>query len=697
MRHFHVRVMTMLAMVLMLLAGTVSASAQISSGGAFGRGPANITARLIAETDTPAPGQRITLALVMSPAPGWHGYWENPGDAGKGVDLRWSLPTGAGVGPIAYPVPETLLLSGLMNHVYEGRYALLMELTVPKTAKAGDPLPVRAHADWLACTQAICVPESAELSLVLVLGTGNVLPNRRAQFDEYRRHLPRPLGGQATFAVEGELLRIAIPFPAEAKIDQPYFFRWTDGATRYAAPQSISRNGDVLVVEARWGGPPVPALKGVLRIGDHVGLSVDATPGTVPAAGEPIAVAGALSTEAGHSAASILWVLAGAILGGLLLNIMPCVFPILSLKAISLAKAGGDPVAAKREAMAYTAGVMLTCLALGGVLLGLRAGGASVGWAFQLQNPAIILLLLVLAWAITLNLWGVFHLNPIDAGDDLTRRGGVHGAFWTGTLVAFVATPCTGPFMAAALGAALVLPIAAALAIFAGLGLGLALPFLAIAFIPTIRRAMPKPGAWMATFQKFLALPMALTSLALLWLVWRQGNGIALMIGVVVLASVTLLMVALGRMQRRGRAFGLMAMLLVLGVWGAGAWGLPHVQAIREPAHGEAQPFSEAVLARTQGKGVFLYFTADWCLSCKVNEVAAIDRADVQAAFVKAGVVTMVGDWTNGDPAIGRFLEAHGRSGVPLYLWYSPNAAEPRILPQILTPAMLTALAGEGR
>ncbi|MEO8723497.1 MAG: protein-disulfide reductase DsbD domain-containing protein, partial [Sphingobium sp.] len=667
MRYFHVHVMTVLALLWMSLTGQ-AARAQL------GGGAPHVEARLVTETDHPAPGQHVTLAFVMTPAPGWHGYWENPGDAGKGMELRWSLPSGARAGALRYPVPETLLLSGLMNHVYEGRYAVLVDVETPKQARAGDRLPFKVHADWLACTQTICVPEQQDLSIELTVGDGAVSPMRRAEFDDYRARLPRPLGGQARFERRGDIVRIAIPFPASASITQPYFFRRTDGATSYAAPQIISRNGDAVIVEARWGGPAISTLDGILRIGEHAGLAISAVSGAVPATGTTISFGAAAQEHQG--AGPIFWALTGALLGGLLLNIMPCVFPILSLKAISLARSGGDPVAAKREASAYSAGVMLTCLALGAALLALRAGGASIGWAFQLQNPAVILLLLVLAWAIALNLAGLFHLNAIDAGDDLTRKGGTHGAFWTGVLVAFVATPCTGPFMAAALGAALVLPIAAALGVFAGLGLGLALPFLAIAYVPALGRAMPKPGAWMATFQKILSVPMMLTAAALLWLVGRQGGQGAIGIGAVLLVAVTVVLLVLGRTQRRGRSFGLAAALLVLAMWGVGARMLP-VLVARSQVAGDATTFSDAALeaARAKGNGVFLYFTADWCLTCKVNEAAAIDRTEVRQAFAKAGVTMMVGDWTNGDPVIGRFLEAHDRSGVPLYLWYAPGAA----------------------
>jgi thiol:disulfide interchange protein len=374
---------------------------------------------------------------------------------------------------------------------------------------------------------------------------------------------------------------------------------------------------------------------------------------------------------------------------------MPCVFPVISLKAMSLARAGGDERAAKSEALAYTAGVMLTCLALGGLLLGLRAGGATVGWAFQLQEPRVILLLLLLVTAVALNLAHVFHLRGFGGGEALAGKDGAAGSFWTGVLAAFVATPCTGPFMAAALGAALVLPLPAALAIFAGLGFGLALPFLLIGFVPALRRRMPKPGAWMARFQLILSIPMFLTAAALGWLLWRQTgmNGFAL--GAAATALLAIALWGIGRRQATGKSAGLFGASLLAASAAVVALTPASLLATQKAASVAGEAFSEAKLAALRAKGtpVFLYFTADWCLTCKVNEKAAIEREEVTRAFDKGGVVVMVGDWTNADPAISRFLEARGRSGVPLYLFYPKGSAEPTELPQVLTPSMLTGLA----
>jgi DsbC/DsbD-like thiol-disulfide interchange protein/cytochrome c biogenesis protein CcdA len=653
-------------------------------------GGTHIAATLVAESTAPAPGTSVTIALAMKPAPGWHGYWQNPGDAGVETRVKWTLPEGVRASLLAFPVPQRLTIAGLMNYVYEGPYAHLVTLTIPAGLKPGTALPIRAEADWLACTDKICVPERDTLALNLVVDDGAIGAADRARFDAWRSALPKPLSAVAHFASEAGKLRLAIPLPAAQALADPYFYPLTKGAIDYAAPQNISRAGDTLVIEMKPGPDPARSIEGVLAIGSGNGLLVRASPGVVPPAGDPV---GAAAAEGGIGL--LLATFGAALLGGLLLNIMPCVFPILSLKALSLAKAGEDARNARIEALSYTAGVILVCVALGGLLLLLRAGGEAVGWAFQLQNPHVILVLLLLVSAIGFNLAGLFELPAIAAGEGLTRTGGTVGAFWTGALAAFIATPCTGPFMAGALGAALVLPGWAAIVIFFGLGLGLALPFLLLGFIPALRRMLPRPGAWMATLRRILSLPMFVTALGLAWILGRQAGVDAMALG---LAALLLLAAGLwwtGRRQIGGKAVVWLPALLALVAAGTLAALLPKPSASVSSVGGNSESFSEARLdaLRKEGRPVFVYFTADWCLTCKVNEKVAIERAEVIAAFKNAEVATLVGDWTRGDPAIGRFLAAHRRSGVPYYLFYPAGGEEPRELPQILTPSILLTLA----
>ena len=631
-----------------------------------------IEPQLIAEGPAP-PGGEVELAIHMRTNPGWHGYWLNPGDAGLPMDVQWKLPKGFAAGALRYPVPTRLTVAGLMNYVYEKDYAVLVELKVP--AGASGTIPIRAQARWLACTDKICVPEQGELSLDLPVGTGT--PNR-AQFDQWRRALPRPLVSTGRFEVAGGKLRVAIPLPASVAVGRPYLFPVTDDVVDYDAAQDFRRSGDWLVAELTARGAAPKQFDGVIAFGDGEGLEFKATPGAVPAGGERLGNLGAKA---------VLLAALGAIVGGILLNLMPCVFPILALKALHISKAGGEAREVRKDALAYTAGATIGTGVLGAILLALRAAGAEAGWAFQLQDPRTIMLLLLLAVAITANLLGLFELPALGGSAQPA------GSFGTGALAAFVATPCAGPFLGAALGTALLLPLAGSVVVFAALGFGLALPFLLVAFVPALRKALPRPGAWMDKLRRFLAIPMGASALAALWLLYRLGGEKALLIGVVVSLGLLFAAYEAGRLQRKGKggAWGGAVAAMVLAI--AGIYLIPQRSTVPQAIAG-AERWSEARVASyvAQNKPVFVYFTADWCLTCKANEAAAIDRTEVRQAFERRGVKVLAGDWTNGDPEITRFLEAHGRAGVPYYLWYAPGK-QPEELPQVLLPSELISRA----
>lgn len=652
----------------------------------------NVPGRIVAETLTPAPGQTVTLAFVFEPKAGWHGYWENPGDAGLGLQLEWSLPAGVQASALHYPVPKPLLIGGLMNHVYEAPHAILVDLSLPAGLPTGTELPIRVRGNWLGCTDTICVPQQGDFSLILRTGDGQLEKARRAEFDRWRAALPVPLDQPARFAVDGKKYRIAIPFPANAPLDQPYFFALTNDSLRHAAPQSARRSGNWLVIESE-ALPAAKPARGLLRFGTNQGLLVDSVAGPIPSGGtavDTLQPAGKGGDGRTGPVPALGWILLAAVAGGLLLNLMPCVFPILGLKALALAKAGGNEGEARRDALAYSAGVIASCVLLGALLLGLRAGGEEIGWAFQLQEPLFVLFLMLLMVAVTSNLAGLFELRGFGGGEALTRQGGLAGSFWTGVLAAVVATPCTGPFMAAALGAALLLPAVEALLLFAALGLGIALPFLLIAYVPPLRRLLPRPGPWLGRFRIAMAIPMALTALALGWLLWRQAGEAALMVGVLASAALIALLWLYREWRDRMRFAAPALAATVALLFGAAAYWLPQESPSHAVAKLNGEKFDAQRLAalRSEGRPVFLYFTADWCVTCKVNEAAAINRADTEKLFRKNGIVTMVGDFTRRDPDIARFLASHGRSGVPLYLYYPPKS-EPRELPQILTPAII--------
>ena len=654
--------------------------------------PNHIHAELVAETSRPAAGKSVSLAFVMKPDAGWHGYWKNPGDAGMETRVAWTLPQGVRAGELLYPVPDRLLIAGLMNYVYEHEYAHPLRFDIPAGLTPGTLLPIRARLDWLACTNEICVPEKAELAIDLVVGDGAIASADRVRFDGFRAALPRPLDRAAMFSIESGQFRLAVPIPSGLDVGEPYFYPLADGVLQYAPPQTVRRNGDRLVIEAAVKAGAGPRfVEGVLELGQGLGVSLRAEPGPVPKGGTVIATA-ANGSKAGFIA-TILLSFGAAVLGGIILNIMPCVFPIISLKALSLARAGETAQHARREALAYAAGVIVVCAALGAILLLLRSGGEAVGWAFQLQDPRVSLLLLLLVSTIGFNLAGLFELPNLSFGGRLADSGGIGGAFWTGMLAAFVATPCTGPFMAGALGAALLLPGAAALAIFGGLGLGIALPFVLLGFVPALRSRLPRPGAWMETARKILSVPMFATAVGLAWIVGRQAGVNAMALSLVAVAMAALGLWWGGERQRRGLGGAWLPALPLLVAALTLVAILPQERTMATtPSSGEA--FSEGRLAalRAERRPVFLYFTADWCLTCKVNEKAAIERTEVSEAFARKGIVTMVGDWTRGEPAISRFLAERGRAGVPLYLFYPAGGGEPVELPQVLTPSMLVEL-----
>jgi DsbC/DsbD-like thiol-disulfide interchange protein/cytochrome c biogenesis protein CcdA len=657
--------------------------------------------RIIAESLKPAPGQPLTIGLVLTPKEGWHTYWSNPGDAGAPTRVQWTLPTGTPEpAALSYPMPETLIVSGLMNYVYSHANVLVTAIEPPAGLKKGTAFPVKVKADWLVCSLEQCVPESAVLTLPLVIGDGAADPENGYRVALAKAALPKPLSAVASWRADKGRLVIAVPFGDPEMVRSAYFFPDDDGVLDYVAPQAVTIAGDRLRIETKAAEGVKGPITGVLRVefkgkdSPPLGLRITAQPGTVPAAG--LSLAADRPIDAGPGLPLILL---GAFVGGIILNIMPCVFPILSLKALSLANGNVAPAAARRDAIAYTLGVVLVCAALGGLVLALRAAGSQVGWAFQLQDPRVITGLLLLVTAIALNLAGVFEitLSTGTFGDNAVRKGGAMGSFATGALAAFVATPCTGPFMAGALGAALVLPPLAAIAVFAGLGLGLALPFLLIGFVPALRRMLPRPGAWMTRFRAILSIPMFVTALALAWVLGRQAGVAGMTAGLAGALAIGLLLWWLGSRQHGGKTSWIPATGAVLA--GVAAVLLLPVEApalattTSAPAGLMAQVYSPEKLAglRATKTPVFLYMTADWCLTCKVNEKGAMADPAVAAAFKRKGIAVLEGDWTRGDADISKWLAQQGRAGVPVYVFYAADGSQ-RELPQILTRDQLLAI-----
>lgn len=681
-------------------------------GAAVAQGRAHIEASIHAESAKPQPGTTTRIAIRMAPETGWHGYWSNPGDSGLSAEARWTLPDGVKISALRHPAPALLELAGLASYVHKASYTLLADLTLPQGIAPGTAIPLRADLSWLACSDTLCVPERATLDLQLTAGDGSPDPASASLFNAAISALPE--AGTADVRVErdGANWRFIIAGAEDIATQSAHLFPAEDGWFAASVPQRIERidGGWQVIVEAAGDSAP-GSFRGVLADGRHsYGLVSDDLPPAVAAADADAAPPPAASSLAGvtNQAAAkpllpapplaaaadedgALWVaLGGAILGGLLLNLMPCVFPILSLKALSLARSGSDRRTARLEGTAYLAGSVAATTALGAILVMARALGHDIGWSFQLQDPRIILLLMLLSLAIALNLAGLFELRgPSLSGGWLAKRGGA-GAFGTGALAALIATPCSGPFMGVALGAALVLPAPAALAVFAGLGLGMALPFLVIAFVPRIQGRLPKPGAWMNTFRHILAVPMLLTAIGLAWVLGRQSGVDGLALGLLLAALAGLGLWWVGQRQSGGSRAAIGFAPVAAAVLLAVTIDLPRPAPTAPAAQDGTEPFSEARFAELQAQGtpVFVDFTADWCLVCQVNERVAIDRAETQAAFADAGVVTLVGDWTRGDPAITRFLERRGRNSIPYYL-FAPEEGALRELPQVLSSDIL--------
>lgn len=670
----------------------------------------HIQASLYAQSEAPKPGEKTRLAIRMIPEQGWHGYWINPGDSGLSVDAEWHLPEGVHAGPLEHPAPALLELAGLASYVHEGAFSLLADLEIDDSIVPGTSLPISVDLSWLACSDALCVPERATLQLALTTGDGAASPEHRSLFSAAEAALPS-VAAQGSLRAADSRWSFVISGAEGLDANRALLFPQESGWFEAGARQHVTRQPDgTIKVEVAAAGPaPAAPFAGVMADGHR---SVAITNVKLDLAENPLAIAESESApDAAAPAESIpaamaspdpatpttgdmpaLWVaLAGAVLGGLLLNLMPCVFPILSLKALSLTKAGVDRRAAKVEGIAYFAGSVATTFALGAILVSARLLGHDIGWSFQLQNPHIILLLMLLSLAIALNLAGLFEIRGISIAHRAMAAPGWPGAFGTGALAALIATPCSGPFMGVALGAALVLPAPEALTVFAGLGIGMALPFLAIAFIPALQRLLPKPGAWMETFRRMLALPMLLTTIGLAWVLGRQSGVDGLSLGLLLSALAGVGLWWAGLRQNRGRSAGAALLPVAAALLLAVGLDLPR-PALAAPSNADAnvEPFSEERLAelQTEGQPVFVDMTADWCLVCQVNQRVAIDRPDTRAAFEKGGVVTLVGDWTQGDPAITRFLASRGRNSIPYYLFVTPSG-EVRELPQILTSDLL--------
>ncbi len=648
---------------------------------------AHITARLIADSATVAPNGDVTVALDYTPAPGWHTYWVNPGDTGLPPKFKWNLPDGVTTGDIKWPVPETLPAFGLMSYGFTGQTLLLIPLHNASALAADDTLPIRAHVDFLVCAD-ICIPESLDVSLDLKVGAAK--PGGDAALIEKAKKALPVKSAAATIDLRNGEIELGFPLAA-VNAQGAYFFPEQTNVTSAPAPQALDMGANGFTLRTKAAGTTLPDgdLSGVLKLADGSAYAIK----LIRAPLSPGVHGLGAAPQSKTTSSGVLIAIFGAFIGGLILNLMPCVFPVLSMKLLSLARAGHDKGLAQQESLFYGAGTILTFVGLALILTAARIFGQSIGWGFQLQSPYVTAGLSLIMLLVALNMSGVFEI-----GTSLQAVGGIQvsakrprlGALLTGVLAVVVAAPCTAPFMATAIGVALAQGGLVSFAIFVSLGIGFALPFVVLTFlitlVPAVARALPKPGKWMDWLKHALSLLMYAACLWLLWVFAQQVQiaGVILLVFALVLVILAVMKVKLPKFIK---PVVLIGGLVLCGL----AASLPRTEKIQSVPTGlmAHQDFSVETLAalRAEGKPVFVDLTAAWCVTCKVNERLVLSTKDFEKAVADTGTVYMVGDWTNQDAAIARYLTLFGRSGVPLYVYYGPNNAEPVVLPQLLKTA----------
>jgi thiol:disulfide interchange protein DsbD len=697
----------LLAHVVIRLFATMLLAALASFASAAAVRTPNVEAELVAERTALVPGQTTTVALRLAIRERWHTYWQNPGDSGLPTTLAWKLPAGLTAGPIQWPAPRALPAGPLVNYGYEGEVFHLVDVAVPPGVPVGSMSTLAARADWLVCEDT-CIPEGADLVLTLpVAKSAERDPKWGAKIAATRDALPQPLAGWTAAATgEGDTVRLVLTPPAAAPDPGALrYFPFREGAVEPSRAQALARDGGryVLTLPVAFQLQPFDRVAGVITAANGIGGAKAATL-DVPLAGSVVAGPKPLDAPApklnlgAASTLSLAAAIALAFGGGLLLNLMPCVFPVLSLKLLSFVSHDDAKATMHREAFAYAAGVVLSFLLLALALVALRAAGEQLGWGFQLQSPAVVAALAVLFFVLALNLSGVFEFGMFapQAAAGWTAKNRTLDAFGSGVLAVVVASPCTAPFMGAALGYAIAQPLPATLAVFAALGIGMALPYVLLAWFPGWRRRLPKPGAWMERVKQFLAFPLYATVAWLAWVLGAQVDNDAVLRLAMVLVAVAFAAwawrayrAASSRPWAIAAAAGVVAAIVLI----APLFGSPVAPAqARQAKAGDAgwRPFTPTAVAELTagGRPVFVDFTAAWCVTCQVNKRLVLNDRDVLAAFERRNVALVRADWTRRDPDITRALAQLGRNGVPVYVLYRPGR-EPLVLPEVLQSTMI--------
>lgn len=687
-------------MMRMLLAILLALWIPIGAGAVTAVQTEHVDAHLIPEKTRIAPGERMDLALVFDLIPDWHTYWRNPGDSGEPPKIEWTLPDGVAVGSLRFPYPELIRVGPLANYGYADRVVHLITVELAPDVLAGRTNTLEAEAKWLVCREE-CIPEAGTFTLQLETVSEPVSadPTHAGLFATAEARMPVPYPGRVYLEPTDSGMALRLDGDLPNAVNAAWFFAGDWGQIEHAAPQQWSWGDDQAIVEL------TPAEVGsTTEIEGAVVFDTD--DGRVAYQVGPITLSEPLEAPQAEAASLGLPVaLAFALLGGVILNLMPCVFPVLAIKALSFTQHGQQPLGKRLlHGTVYTAGVIGFFALMGIGLLALRAGGNAVGWGFQLQYPPFVASMGILFFVLGLSLSGAVTFgNRLMGLAGSSRTSGLSGAFITGALAALVAAPCTAPFMGAALGYAVTLPTLAALAIVSTLGLGLALPYLILVLMPAVSKRLPRPGPWMETVKQLLAFPLYGTSVWLVWVLAVQtgASGVAAVLTAAVLIAFGLWTWERARLASPGlRLVGgatlaaalLAGLVLIVSLDSNG--GSPGAGAADE-GEGRWQPYTEQALADAlaTGRPVFVNMTAAWCITCLVNERVALETQAVVTAFEANDLIYLKGDWTDRDPEITRYLAEFGRTGVPIYVLYRPGE-EPRVLPQILSESIiLNALA----
>ncbi len=670
-----------------------------------------VEAELISEKMALKPGSIQTMALRLKMEPAWHVYWSNPGDAGLPTRLTWDLPAGFSVSEFQWPYPERVVTPPLIAYGYSGEVYLLFDLQAPQDLQVGTTVTLKARADWLVCKN-VCLPGNADLQISLPVKNENTAVNKKwiTAFTKTRAKLPiKNSGWQIEAAVRDTLLTIqATPPPGmTVNLHEIEFCPFEEGIIENSVMPEFKRHGETYRLIFRvfkYREEPLTKISGVLTTPDgwrgadsEQSIEID------------VPVTSALSQQAGGSAnPGLFYALLFSFLGGMILNLMPCVLPVLSIKVLSFVKQAGEKDSQPwKHGVVFTIGVLITFWLLAGILIALRAGGEQLGWGFQLQSSVFIVILSAIIFLFGLSLFGVFEIGTslMSVGGKMDQGSGFAGSFWSGVAATVVATPCTAPFMGSALGYALTQPVWTAMLIFTFLGFGMSAPYLLLASSPRLLKFVPKPGRWMESFKQFMGFLMMAT---VVWLVWVLGNqkgvdGIAILLFALLFVSIAAWIYGrwatpVATVRTRRLATGFAVLITFAGIY----FGVVNTQNLTAVTSSEQnsgtidwQPYSEALVAELQqsGQPYFIDFTASWCLSCKVNERVAFTET-AGKKFQELGIVTVKADWTKRDPVISKALEKFGRNSVPLYVLYDGKNSQPYILPEIITESILVQALG---